>query len=126
MWSYVDSVYSISVQSVAQDGEESQSGYDFMASRKCSDLDPGQVGKEAAREAVGLLGGQPPETGTYPAIFPPRVALDLLGALVSSFSAEEMQKGRSRLADRGRSSDLTLRFEGIGIAMGEKAVRLFV
>ncbi len=100
VWSYVDSVYSISVQSVAQDGEESQSGYDFMASRRCSDLDPDQVGKEAASEAVGLLGGQPPETGIYPAIFPPRVALDLLGALVSSFSAEEMQKGRSRLADR--------------------------
>lgn len=100
VWSYDDSVYAISVQSVAQEGDESQSGYDFMASRRCSDLDPGIVGKEAADEALELLGGTAPETGTYPALFPPRVALDLLGALVSSFSAEEMQKGRSRLADR--------------------------
>jgi len=51
-------------------------------------------------EAVQLLGGLPPETGIYPVIFPPKVALDLLGVLVSSFSAEEMQKGRSRLSDR--------------------------
>jgi PmbA protein len=100
VWSYEDSVYAISVQSVAQEGEESQSGYDYMASRRCSDLDPAIVGKEAADEALGLLGGTPPETGTYPALFPPRVALDLLSALVSSFSAEEMQKGRSRLVDR--------------------------
>ncbi|MDF1535931.1 MAG: TldD/PmbA family protein [bacterium] len=100
VWSYEDSVYAISVQSVARDSEESQSGYDFMASRRSGDLDPVKVGKEAGMEAVGLLGGTPPRTGTYPAVFPPRVALDLLGALISSFSAEEMQKGRSRLADR--------------------------
>lgn len=100
VWSYEDSVYAISVQSVAQEGDESQSGYDYMASRRCSDLEPAVVGREAADEALGLLGGAAPETGTYPAIFPPRVALDLLGALVSSFSAEEMQKGRSRLVDR--------------------------
>jgi PmbA protein len=61
---------------------------------------PGQVGRNAASEAVQLLGGLPPDTGTFPALFPPKVALDLLGALVSSFSAEEMQRGRSRLTDK--------------------------
>ncbi len=100
VWSYEDSVFSLSVQAVARWGEESQGGYDFAVSRRFSDIEPGQIGRNAAREAVQLLGGVPPDTGTFPALFPPKVALDLLGALVSSFSAEEMQKGRSRLADR--------------------------
>ncbi|MCK5353104.1 TldD/PmbA family protein, partial [bacterium] len=100
VWSYEDSVFSLSVQAVARSGEESQSGYDFAVSRRFSDMLPGQVGRNAAAEAVQLLGGLPPDTGTFPALFPPKVALDLLGALVSSFSAEEMQRGRSRLTDK--------------------------
>ena len=100
VWFYEDSIFSLSVQAVAREGEESQSGHDFMVSRRLADLVPGQVGQNAAAEAVQLLGGLPPETGTYPALFPPKVALDLLGTLISSFSAEEMQKGRSRLADK--------------------------
>jgi len=100
VWSYEDSVFSLSVQAVARWGEESQSGYDFSVSRRISDILPEQVGRTAGSEAVQLLGGLPPETGTFPALFPPKVALDLLGALVSSFSAEEIQKGRSRLAGR--------------------------
>jgi len=100
VWSYEDSVFSLSVQAVARWGEESQSGYDFAVSRRFSDMVPGQVGRNAASEAVQLLGGLPPDTGTFSALFPPKVALDLLGALVSSFSAEEMQRGRSRLTDR--------------------------
>jgi len=100
VWSYEDSVFSLSVQAVARSGEESQSGHDFAVSRRLSDLLPGQVGQNAAKEAVQLLGGLPPDTGTFPALFPPKVALDLLGALIASFSAEEMQKGRSRLVDK--------------------------
>lgn len=99
-WSYEDSVFSLSVQAVARAGGESQSGYDFTVSRRYSDLSAMQVGRNAAMEAAQQLGGLPPETGTFPVIFPPKVALDLLGVLVTSFSAEEMQKGRSRLADK--------------------------
>lgn len=99
-WSYEDSIFSLSVQAVARADEESQSGYDFAVSRRYSDLSAGQVGSNAAVEAVQLLGGLAPDTGTFPALFPPKVALDLLEALVTSFSAEEMQKGRSRLVDK--------------------------
>lgn len=97
VWSYEDSVFSLAVQAVARSAGESQAGYDFAVSRRLVDIEPGRVGQNAAREAVDLLGGLPPDTGTFPALFPPKVALDLLGALTSSFSAEEMQKGRSRL-----------------------------
>jgi PmbA protein len=115
-WSYEDSVFSLSVQAVARSEEESQSGFDFMASRRYSDLSANQVGRNAALEAVQLLGGMSPETGTFPALFPPKAALDLLEALITSFSAEEMQKGRSRLvAKRGEklfSDILTLVDDG--------------
>lgn len=100
VWSYEDSVFSLSVQAVARSGEESQSGHDFTVSRRLADIESERVGRNAATEAVELLGGLPPDTGTFPALFPPKVALDLLGALISSFSAEEMQKGRSRLAGK--------------------------
>jgi PmbA protein len=100
VWSYEDSVFSLSVQAVARWQDESQSGYDFIASRRFSDITPAEVGRNAALEALKLLGGKAPDTGTFPALFPPKVALDLLGSLVSSFSAEEMQKGRSRLAGK--------------------------
>jgi len=100
VWSYEDSVFSLSAQAVARSGGESQSGYDFTASRRFADMRPGAVGRNAAEEAVQLLGGQSPGTGTFPAVFPPKAALDLLGTLAASFSAEEVQKGRSRLADK--------------------------
>ena len=100
VWSYEDSAFSLSVQAVARSGEESQSGHDYIVSRRFSDIKPVDIGRNAATEALKLLGGQPPDTGTFPALFPPKAALDLLGTLVSSFSAEEMQKGRSRLAGK--------------------------
>jgi PmbA protein len=100
IWSFDDSIFSVSVQAVARSGNESQSGYDFSVSRKYSDLLPEKVGQSAAMEAAQLLGGRPPDTGTFPGVFPPKTALDLLDALVNSFSAEEMQKGRSRLAGK--------------------------
>lgn len=99
-WRYEDAVFSLSVAAIAKSGGESQSGDDYQASRRLADLDPEKVGYTAAKEAVGLLGGGAPPTGAFPAIFPPKVALDLLMPLISSFSAEEMIKKRSRLEGR--------------------------
>jgi len=99
-WSCEDSAYSLSIEAIARHEGESQSGYEYQASRRLSDLDPVKVGRLAAAEAIDLLGGGTPPTGTFPAIFPPKVALDLLAPLIYSFSAEEMIKNRSRLTGR--------------------------
>jgi PmbA protein len=99
-WSYDDSAFSMSTQAVAGDASGSQTGYDWAVTRRFSDLDPETIAITAARDAVDLLGGEPPETGTYVTLLTPRVAIDILGVLTSSFSADEMQKGRSRLAER--------------------------
>lgn len=100
LWSWMDTVFTLSVEAVAQSEGESQSGHEYRASRRLADIDPYMVGRSAAREALGLLGGNMPLSGSFPAVFPPKVALDLLAPLVSSFSAEEMIKKRSRLEGR--------------------------
>jgi PmbA protein len=99
-WSCEDTVFSLSIEAIAKHGGESQSGHEYRASKRLSDIDPVEVGQTAAGEAIDLLGGGRPPTGTFPAIFPPKVALDLLVPLIFSFSAEEMIKKRSRLAGR--------------------------
>ena len=100
VWNYEDTYFSVGVEAIAEGKSGSQTGYDYQMSRTASDLEPRRVGERAALEAAGLLGGEPPVTGEYPALLPPRVAVSLLGVLASSFSADEMQKGRSRLAGK--------------------------
>lgn len=116
VWSYEDVQYSIGVQAIAEKGGASQTGYEYRVSRRFGDLSPKDVGGAAAAEAVGLLGGDQPDSGRYPAVLPPRTAVSFLGVLASSFSAEEVQKGRSRLAgrigDRVFSPALTLTDDG--------------
>ena len=116
VWNYEDTYFSLGVEAVAEGESGSQTGYDYQISRAASDLDPRRVGNTAGLEAAGLLGGEPPFTGEYPAIIPPKVAVSLLEVLASSFSADEIQKGRSRLAgkmgERIFSSLITLTDDG--------------
>jgi PmbA protein len=116
VWNYEDTYFSLGVEAIAEGESGPQTGYDYQMSRAASDLDPRRVGENAALEAAGLLGGEPPVTGEYPAILPPKVAVSLLGVLASSFSADEIQKGRSRLAGKAGekifSSLITLTDDG--------------
>lgn len=100
VWHYEDTYYSLGVAAVAEGESGSQTGYDYQMSRSAFRLDPRRIGKNAALEAAGLLGGKPPVTGEYPAVLPPKVVVSLLEVLASSFSADEIQKGRSRLAGK--------------------------
>ncbi len=117
VWSYEDTLFSVGVEAVAEDNGVSQTGYDYSVSKFFQDLDPKKVGETAGRMAAGLLGGAPPESGKYPAILPPVVVIKLIAPLLTSFSADEIQKGRSRLA--GRSDEkvfsklLTLTDDGL-------------
>ncbi len=100
VWSYEDTHYSIGVQAIAERKGVSQTGYEYRVARFFEDLCPGEVGAAAAEEASGLLGGEQPDSGRYPVLLPPRAVVSFLGVLLSSFSAEEVQKSRSRLAGR--------------------------
>ena len=85
---------------VAQEGEESQTGFSVQYSRRLAQLEPERVGREAAGKAVRMLGARRISTGRVPVVFDPYVAVNFLGVLAPALSAEAVQKGRSLFARR--------------------------
>jgi PmbA protein len=81
----------------AREGDEAVTGFGFRASNFFADLDPEAIGREAARDALMVLGGKAVPTQTCPVVFTPVVTAMLLGTLAQAMTAEAMQKGRSFL-----------------------------
>ncbi len=82
--------------SASQDSEE-EMGYSFRIGVKREDLSPKKLGEEAARRAVSLLGSKPLKTGFYDVVFTSETSSELLSLLSSSFSGENVFKGKSKL-----------------------------
>lgn len=85
---------------VAEEGGDSQMGYDFDYKRRAADIDFARVGMGAAKKAVSLLGAKRCPSGLFPVVLDNLVAGEFLGVLASSFSAEALLKGRSLFKDR--------------------------
>lgn len=98
--SYQTTLFTASVSAKAQVGEDSQMGGDFSFAAKLKDLKLEPVARETARTATELLGAGSAPTLICPAILRHSVVADLLDFLSGSFSAEEVDKGRSILANR--------------------------
>lgn len=77
---------------------DSGMGLDFVARLK--NFDPQKIGQEAGRSAVQLLGAKSLPSQRITIILEPRVGAELLGVLASSFSADNVQKGKSLFAGR--------------------------
>ncbi|MDE0420914.1 MAG: metalloprotease PmbA [Gammaproteobacteria bacterium] len=72
----------------------------YTVSRDPADLeDPVEVGREAARRAVGRLGCRPVETGSYPVLFAPPVAAGLISHLLSAIGGRALYRRESYLVD---------------------------
>lgn len=96
------------------DGMRPESWY--TVSRDPADLeDPAEVGREAARRAVGRLGCRPVKTGSYPVLFAPPVAAGLISHLLSAIGGHALYRRESYLLDslgRQAAADaITLREE---------------
>ncbi len=98
--SFSDTVFSISVEAVAEEGGEAQTAWEHASARTLAELAPEKTGRAAGGMAAALLGGKPPATGSCACLLPPRVAVELLVSLIPAFSAEEVFRGRSPLAGR--------------------------
>lgn len=85
---------------VAEDGGDSQMGWDFEGSRFLSDVAFEEVGKRAATRASLLLGARPMSSVMCPVILDNSVATEFLGIFSSLLSSESVQKGKSLLAHR--------------------------
>ncbi len=92
--------YTASLTCKAESGGDSQMGGDFDFSAAFETLPWKQVAKRSASLAVELLLAGSAPTMKCPAILRNSVVAELLEFLSSSFSAEEISKGRSLLAGR--------------------------
>ena len=105
--------HSTSCTMIAADADGMQPEDWYTVSRDPADLeDHVEVGREAARRAVGRLGCRPLETGSYPVLFAPTVARGLVSHLLSAIGGRALYRRESYLLDSlGRqvaSQDLTL------------------
>jgi PmbA protein len=81
----------------AREGDDAVEGIGLRASNFFAELDPEAVGREAAQDALTVLGGKAVPTQICPVVFAPIVTAMLLGTLAQAMTAEAMQKGRSFL-----------------------------
>ena len=95
---YSGSVFSAGISVKAVQGDDAEMGSEGDFSIYYNDLDVKRIGREAARRAVESLGGRKAATGVVPVIFENRVVAGLLDLLSSAFLADQVSKGKSRLA----------------------------
>lgn len=85
---------------VAEEDGDAQTGFSTMMRRKIDELDPVQVGQEAARQAVQSLHARKMESACIPCIMDPWVVTRFLGILAQMIAADAVQKGKSLLAGK--------------------------
>jgi PmbA protein len=95
-----ESFYFASVDSVAEESTEGQTGYGFGFARRFSDLRPERIAEESAQRALRMLKGRSLPTGRVAAILENEAAADLLDVLTPSFLAPQVAKGKSMLAGK--------------------------
>jgi PmbA protein len=88
------------LQAMAADGSEVQTGLGFGVGRSPRDLDPAEIGAEAADEASSMLGAGKPESRSCPVVLSERVAASFTGFIGGALCADEVQRGRSPFAER--------------------------
>ncbi|CAN5423927.1 TldD/PmbA family protein [soil metagenome] len=90
----------LSVSCVAQDGDDTQTGFGFSVGRLPDELDIEAAAADAGRRATRLLGATQPRSGRVTVVLDPYVTAQFLGIIGSTLSGESVLKGRSLFADR--------------------------
>jgi len=90
----------VSVACVAEDGDDTQTGYGFSVGRLPGELDVETAAADATRRATRLLGATKPASGRATIVLDPYVTAQLLGIIGGTLSGESVLKGRSLFADR--------------------------
>lgn len=87
------------VATLAEEGDETQSGFAFRIAREEGELEWADCGAEAADRAARLLGAVKPASGRVPVVLDPHAGASFLGVLGGALTAEAVQKGRSLFAN---------------------------
>ncbi len=90
----------VSVSTLADDGDETQSGFGFSVGRSPDEFDLAKAARDAADRATRLLGATKPTSRRTTVVFDPFVTAMLLGVVSSTLNGEAVAKGRSMFKDR--------------------------
>lgn len=90
----------VSVSTLADDGDETQTGFGFSVGRSPDDFDLAKAAKEAAERATRLLGAVKPPSRRLTVVLDPFVTAQFLGIISSTLNGEAVIKGRSLFRDR--------------------------
>jgi PmbA protein len=90
----------VSVSTMADDGDETQTGFGFSVGRSPDEFDLAKAAREAADRATRLLGATKPQSKRTTVVFDPYVTAMLLGVVSSTLNGEAVAKGRSLFKDR--------------------------
>lgn len=93
-------IFSANVMCKAQEGDDAQVGAEYDFAKSYAQLDVSEISQKAAIQATELLGATSAPTMRCPAVFRNSVVSQMLSFLSSSFSAEQIDKGRSMLAGK--------------------------
>src|SRR5690606_6683153 len=90
----------VMVWAMAEEGDETQTGFGWSLGRDPAALDVGVAARDAAARATRLLGSTKPSTDRLTVVLDPWVTAQFLGIIVGTLSAEAVLKRRSLFADR--------------------------
>jgi PmbA protein len=88
------------LMTIGRDESGVSQAYGVKASNFFSDLNPEEIGEDAAERVVSMLGGEAVPTQVCTVVLDPLVAGELLGAVSRALTAESHQKGRSFLINK--------------------------
>ncbi len=88
------------VSTLADDGDETQTGFGFSVGRSPIEFDLAKAAKEASDRATRLLGATKPATKRTTVVLDPYVTASFLGIISSTLNGESVAKGRSLFKDR--------------------------
>ncbi len=88
------------VSTLAEEGDETQTGFAFRLAREIGGLEWADCAGEAVERSARLLGATKPPSARVPVVLDPHAATSFLGVLAGALSAEAVQKGRSLFAER--------------------------
>jgi len=99
-----DNTILIYCYAAAKKEDEITTGGEFILTNDIDSIDVEKFAEKVALNATNKLGGKKADSGKYKTLLSNEVTADLLEVMSSSFSAEDVQKGLSRL--EGKLGDL--------------------
>jgi PmbA protein len=90
----------LSVGTLADDGDETQTGFGFAVGRNVEELDLERAAREAVDRATRLLGATKPESRRITVVLDPFVTAQFLSIIGGTLNGESVVKGRSLFANR--------------------------